>query len=232
MSKNQNMKLDNRLLVCAKLVRRGRIVADIGTDHAYLVVWLIINGIIPHAIASDLRQGPLLNAQNNINKYNVNDSIETRLSNGLDNINQDEVDDIVMAGMGGELIIDIIKRAPWLKDKSKHLILQPMSAEPDLREFLLQEGFLIESEQAVVSYGKVYSVMSVFYDGKVEQRSKFYPYIGLLDKNLTDEAYLYIEKEIRDLNNRILGFTATNQLDKAQHLKDIVDGLFSILRER
>lgn len=232
MVKNQKMKLDKRLLLCAKTVRSGSRVVDIGTDHAYLVVWLILNNLISHAIASDLREGPLLNAQHNIKKYNAEKSIETRLSDGLDNINEHEVDDIVIAGMGGELIIDIIKRAAWLKNKEKHLILQPMSAEKELREFLASEGYMIKSEQAIVSYGKVYTVMSVFYVGSIEITDKLYPYIGLLKNNLTKEAYLYIEKEIRKLNNKVSGFIATNQLKKAESLNSIINKLKNIVREK
>ncbi len=232
MIKNKKMKLDKRILLCAKTVRPGSRVADIGTDHAYLVIWLVLNNLVSYAIACDLREGPLLNAKENIKKYDVQENIETRLSDGLDNINDNEVDDIVIAGMGGELIINIIKRADWLKNKEKHLVLQPMSAEQELREFLASEGYMIKSEQAVVSYGKVYTVMSVFYEGNIKIMDKLYPYIGLLKDNLTREAYLYIEKEIRNLNNKVLGFMATHQVKKAEYLNDIISELKSIVREK
>ncbi len=228
MEKSKNMKLDNRLHLCAQSVRNGARIADIGTDHAYLSIWLMKNKLISHAIAADLREGPLLNAQNNIKKYGMEQYIETRLSDGLDNINENEVDDIIIAGMGGELIINIIKRAGWLKNQNKSLILQPMSAEQELREFLFSEGFNLNTEKAVVSYGKVYSVMSVNYKGNLKYHDKLYPYIGPLTDNLTDEAHLYIEKEIRNLNNKVIGLNSTNQYEKAAFLRDIIDELKKI----
>ena len=190
----QKINLDNRLFLCAENVRPGKLVADVGTDHAYIPIWLALNGLTPHVLATDVREGPLLNAKKNIVKFNVENKVNTRLSDGLDSINHDEVDDIVIAGMGGELIVKIISRAGWLKDNSKHLVLQPMAAEPELREFLAREGFKINLEQAVVSYGKVYTVMSVLFDNTLNDFDKIYPYIGKLKENLTPEAYMYVKR--------------------------------------
>lgn len=225
----QKINLDNRLFLCAKNVRPGKFVADVGTDHAYLPIWLVLNNLTPYALATDVREGPLLNAQKNIVKFNVENKVSTRISDGLDSVKPDEVDDIVIAGMGGELIVRIISRAGWLKDNSKHLILQPMSAEPELREFLAREGFKINSEQAVVSSGKVYTVMSAVFDASFSNFDRIYPYVGRLRDNLTPEACLYVEKTVRDLKNKLKGYKITRNFEKADELQYIISELEALL---
>lgn len=227
---NTRLRLDERLYLCAKNVRLGSTVADVGTDHAYLAIWLVSNGVCPRAIASDLRAGPLLNAQKNILKYGVADKIETRLSDGLDVVFPAEVDDIVIAGMGGELIMQIIERADWLKDSAKHLVLQPMSGEVELREFLASQQFKIVAEQAVVSCGKVYTVMSVFFDASFCRCDELYPYIGRLGDDLTAENRLSIKRTIRDLSNQLNGFLATQNFEKSAELQGIIARLEDICK--
>ena len=222
MKESRKMNLDNRLFLCAQTVRPGKKVADVGSDHAYLAIWLVLNNISNCVLATDVREGPLLNAKKNILKYNVENRVKVRLSDGLNEVYADEVDDIVLAGMGGELIAKIIKRAAWLKDKSKHLILQPMSAEKELREFLASEGFKIVEENAVISCGKVYTVMSVGYDGVLTEFNELYPYIGALSENLTPEACIYVEKTIRDLKNKLKGCVCLNDLEKTKDLQTII----------
>ncbi len=225
MMKNKNVKLDERLSMCAKLVRPGKRVVDVGTDHAYLAIWLALNEVASRVVATDLREGPLLNAKQNIIKYGVEGRVETRLSDGLDAISAEEAEDFVLAGMGGELIIKIMARAPWLKDGEKHLILQPMSAEQELREFLAREGFMVVDEQAVICAGKIYTVMSVFFRGGAVPMDELYPYIGRLGENLSEANRLYIAREIRDLKNKQKGYMATAQGDKAKTTQGIIDKL-------
>ena len=227
---NTQVHLDERLYLCAKNVRLGSTVADIGADHAYIAIWLVLNGVCPRAIATDLRAGPLRNAQKNIFKYGVADKIETRLSDGLDAVFPAEVDDIIIAGMGGELIMQIIARTDWLKDPAKHLVLQPMSGEVELREFLASQKFKIVAEQAVVSCGKVYTIMSVFFDANFRRCDELYPYIGRLGDDLTAENRLYIERTIRDLSNQLSGFLATQNFEKAADLQGIIARLEDICK--
>ena len=120
-------RLGNRLALCASMVREGTKLADIGTDHAYLPIWLARKGRISSAIAADVKPLPLRSAEQNIRRYHVEEQITTRLSDGLRALSPDEADDIVLAGMGGELIIRLIGEAPWLKAGDKRLILQPMT---------------------------------------------------------------------------------------------------------
>lgn len=219
------MRLDERLSMCAKFVRPGSRLADVGTDHAYLPIWLVQNSVVTHVIATDLRDGPLLNARQNIVKYKADGHIETRLSDGFDAVAVDEADDFVLAGMGGELIIKIVARAAWLKDEKKHLILQPMSAEKELREFLACEGFALADEQAVTCSGKVYTVMSVFFRGEAVSTNALYPYIGKLGENLSVANQLYIKREIRDLKNKQKGYIATAQEKNVRSTQCIIEEL-------
>ena len=120
-------QLDNRLKLCADFVRSGAKLADIGTDHAYLPVWLCRIGRCPFAVAADINPEPLKRGQSTIIESGMSDRIETRLSDGLKEIKCDEADDIVIAGMGGELIAKILSECSFATDNSKHFILQPMT---------------------------------------------------------------------------------------------------------
>ncbi len=175
--------LDGRLSVCASLVRQGARMADVGTDHAYLPVWLAKNGRIASAVASDIREKPLRSGAENIERYGVGDIVTTRLSDGLDEISPDEADDIVIAGMGGELISDVISRAPWLKSSGKRLILQPMTKPETLRAFLCANGYTIESETPCAHGGKFYTVLLVSYTGEITEPTPAFLYAGRLEND-------------------------------------------------
>ena len=123
----EKINLDKRLLCVASFVRCGSRAADIGTDHAYIPVYLLQNGISPSAIAADLREMPLKNAGKTIAQFSLTDKIQTVLSDGLEKIDKDSCDDIIIAGMGGLLISEILSSVCWVFDKKYRLILQPMS---------------------------------------------------------------------------------------------------------
>ena len=231
MEKICKINLDNRLYLCAKNVRSGKFIADIGADHAYLAIWLILNKLIPHAIVTDVREGPLLNSAHNIRRFGLEEKIETRLSDGLGKIKPDEVDDIIIAGMGGELIAKIVSRADWLKNESKHLILQPMSSEAELREFLTREHFKIDSEQAIIDNNKVYTVMSVYFEQDFYNFDRIYTYIGKLGDNLTFENCSYIKRVIRDLKNKLKGYILTKKLKKVREISEVILELEQIIKE-
>ena len=161
------MKLDSRLMAIANLVRKDKIFADIGTDHAYLPVYLVEKGIIKKAIAADLRVGPLENAKEAVVSYGYSEQIELRLSDGLDNFSDNEVEEIAVAGMGGLLISEFINRTEWLKNENIHLILQPMTHVEELRKTLFDNGFVIDKEVVAKDGDKLYIILSVYYyDGK------------------------------------------------------------------
>lgn len=200
------LKLDERLSLCAYFVREGVSLADIGTDHGYLPIWLLLNNKIKYAVAADVRKGPLERAKSNMERYGVTDKVKTVLSDGLENISADDADDIVMAGMGGELIASLIDRTPWLKDTNKNLILQPMTRAEALREYLCLNGFNIKNEKACISFGKTYCVMLVSYDGTIRQCPMKYKYAGTLDCDKSVEARRYIYAVTQKLKKKLMGY--------------------------
>ena len=205
MEKMVSIPLDARLKLCASFVREGTRLADVGTDHAYLPVKLAAEGKILSAVACDIRQGPLDNARSNIMRFGVEDKVTTVLSDGLDAVPPDSAWDIVIAGMGGELMAAIIRRTRWLYDGKRRLILQPMTRAEVLRTFLCENGFCIEEEKACAVGGKCYSVMQCRYDGIVRPCDERMAYIGRLSKEDAPEAAQYIDMVIRKLQRKING---------------------------
>ena len=159
------MKLSARLMACADLVIPGNPAVDVGTDHGYLPIYLLQNEISPYVIAADLREKPLQAARMNAEKLGVHDHIEFILSDGLQNILVENIRTVICAGMGGELIKQILlgKKEVW--DESYQLILQPQSDIHYLREFLWCNGFEIIREKLAFDYKFIYSVMDVRYGG-------------------------------------------------------------------
>ena len=197
------MKLDSRLMAIANLVRNNKIFADIGTDHAYLPVYLVENGIIQKAIAADLRVGPLENAKDAVVSYGFTEQIDLRLSDGLDNFETNEVDEIAVAGMGGLLISQFIERTNWLKNEDIHLILQPMTHVEELRKTLFDNGFAIEKEVVAEDGDKLYIVLSVFYHKDLTAYTDFDLIVGKLPYNDDQLSKKYLAK-IYDKHNKKL----------------------------
>lgn len=152
--------LDARLLSVAKFVREGAFVCDIGTDHAYLPVYLVLIGRAKRALASDINKGPVERAKVSVSKYGVADKIDVILSAGLDGAVDYPVTDIIIAGMGGELIASILDAAKWTRDEKYRLILQPMTHPEILRQYLINNGFDIKDEDIVSEKdGKIYQII-------------------------------------------------------------------------
>ncbi len=153
--------LQPRLRCIADCVPRGARLADVGTDHGYLPVWLLLNGRIEHAVASDINAAPLEHARRTAREYGVETRIDFRLCAGLDGFSPCEVDTVVIAGMGGETMIAILRAAPWLVQSNTALLLQPMTKAELLRPWLVENGFCIVSERLVRDKGVIYAVMTV-----------------------------------------------------------------------
>ena len=143
------------------MVQPGSRVADIGTDHGYLGIYLLQSGAARHVIACDLRKDPLENARRNAKLFGVDGEMELRLSDGLEIILPDEVDTVVMAGMGGDLIQKILSQCPWRKREGLQFILQPQSAGNVLRRWLCEDGFEIQREEPVQDGHFLYTVMDI-----------------------------------------------------------------------
>ncbi len=230
MAEKHLFSLDLRLTSCADFVRNKAKLVDVGSDHAYIPIFLVKNNRIQKAIASDLRWGPLLNAKKNIERYGLSQQIETRLSPGLRNISEKEADDIIIAGLGGEAIIEIIDQAKWLKNCGKRLILQPMSADAKLRFFLKKEKYIIEKDVVTAFGNKVYVTMCVKYFGKDYETSELFPYIGFLDRNLSFQSKLYISRKIKSLEKQANGFKIQGNSDEFQKTVEIINKLNALIR--
>ena len=160
------MNLSLRLKTVASFVKRGSRLADIGTDHGYIPIYLVKEGVINEAIAMDINKGPLERAQENIRKAGLEDQISIRLSDGLDKLLPGEADSIIIAGMGGMLIKDILKRGLEVIKNTGELILSPHSDLAEVRNFLSEEGLNIIHEEMLIDEGKYYVIIKAFYTGE------------------------------------------------------------------
>ena len=186
----KEIKLSERLRTAASYVRSGAFVADIGTDHAYLPIYLVLGGVASKALASDINEGPILKARENISKYGLDNKISTQIANGLDGVEAFAPSDIVICGMGGELIARIIDASPYVKNAGVRLILQPMTCVYELREYL-QNGFCIIDESIVCEDGKIYQIICAEYDGKTHTYTKAELELG--KRNIEKRAVGYSE---------------------------------------
>lgn len=197
------IKLDSRLSAVAELVREGKTVADIGTDHAYLLAYLLQQGKIKNGIAADLRNGPLENAGKTLLESEQLDNVRLVLSDGLDELNKGDCEDIVIAGMGGILIKEILERTPWVFDKNIHIIAQPMTHAEVLRRFFLENGFKILKESSATDGKRYYCIISAQYDGVNRVAEEWYTYVGELIKNRDNVSQTYIEKTVAALDKKL-----------------------------
>ena len=206
----KKMKLDARLLAVASLVRKDAYLADVGTDHAYLPVYLAENGIISNAIASDIHKGPLESADKTIREMGLSHQIQTLLTDGLQGIEDYPVTDIVIAGMGGLMIRNILEKAPFLRtNQNVHLILQPMQHIPELRRYLAENGFAIKEEKQALADGKFYQIILAVYDGIVRQYTEAELLIGKYNvehKHENKENFVRLcERQTEVLQEKISG---------------------------
>lgn len=217
------LNLTNRLQLVADCVNPCVCLADIGTDHAYLPAWCLLNGKAQFAVAADINPNPLANARTTIGEYGLEERIELRLSDGLQSISADEVQEIVVAGMGGNQIADMIENTAWLQDETKHLILQPMTHFEDVRKALSKNGFQIESERTTAEGERLYLVLSARFCGKKCEYPAWYFYAGELLHGKSETDRLFLEKILARLKKRA---TALSEKDAQES-----EQLFSIVKE-
>ena len=156
------LPISQRLLACCDYVSPGAVVADVGCDHGYLSIHLLETGLARQVYASDIRPGPLDSAVKNANKYRVSQSISFYLSDGVQALPRD-FDTLVCAGMGADVMISILEKAPWLRDERYRLILQCQSKTPMLRRYLSQTGWTIRREQVLRDGRFLYTVLEALW---------------------------------------------------------------------
>ena len=189
------MQLSKRLQAVARLVTPGSRLADVGTDHGYVPIWLFEQGKILSAIAMDLRKGPLERAREHIQMHGLDAHIETRLSDGLDKLLPGEADSIVIAGMGGMLVVKILSQGQKVLSSVKELILQPQSDLDAVREYLHRTVFVIVKEDMIFEDGKYYPMMKAVHGENTDDRKIWFLYGRLLLENRHPVLKSYLEKE-------------------------------------
>ncbi|MDO4566696.1 MAG: class I SAM-dependent methyltransferase [Oscillospiraceae bacterium] len=190
------LKLSKRLAAAASLVRRGSRAVDIGCDHGRLAAKLIQENICEMVIARDINAAPLARARALFERLDIAGRCTAQLADGLEGLCKDDADDIIIAGLGADIIIEIISKAPWLKDPSKRLVLLPSSRHAKLRRYLYREGFELISETAVVENGFCYSAMCAAYTGEKKEIDVGFAAIGLLSDS-SEASAAYREREKR-----------------------------------
>lgn len=227
-------ELTPRLQTVADLVPEGALLADIGTDHAYLPVWLLLEGRIRGAIAADLRKGPLERAMLTAQQYECTHRVSFRLCDGLSGIEPNEADAIVIAGMGGETIAAILEEAPWTRNKAYTFVLQPMSAQNILRRWLWQHGFSIQNEALVREGDKLYNIFVVRHGDAVpmtlgeEWAGRQY---RELEQNLRGE---YLRRLLEKTGRAMEGISrgkGERDHDRLEELRHIFDALTAMKEE-
>ena len=226
----RQLELSPRLQLLADWVPRGARFADVGTDHAYLPVWLTLHGRVTSAIASDLRKGPLERARETGRTYGA-EGIDYRLGDGLAFIRPEEADTIVIAGMGGENIASILAAAPWTADGQHTLLLSPHTKAEELRLFLMDHGYAIRREALVRDRGTLYPVMEVTAGEMTLAQGQLWGGARLLHDPLGDR---YIIEKIIRLMGAIAGKNRSERpedREKADGLRDTVTALLAMREE-
>lgn len=211
--------LDPRLACAASMVRQGSVIADIGTDHAYIPVYLTLAGISPYAIAADINKGPLDRARANAEKYGAEDKIRFALADGLRGIEpeKDNVRDIVICGMGGELIARIVTESEYTKNPDVHLILQPMTCPDDMRASLTASGYAILDEKLCESAGRIYTCVLAAYTGEHQELTPAEMLMGPVNMKKREPLFArYLDREINRLSIRIAGMERGGQEHTAE----------------
>lgn len=228
------ISIDNRLKICAEMVTGKGIVCDIGTDHAYLPVYLVKNNKCKKAVAADINDGPLLYAKQTINKFDCTEQIQIKKSDGLKSLDLSGVSDIVIAGMGGETIADIL-RSEVRSLNGINFVFQPMTRSEFLRKWLYKNGFEIVREEAVQCDRFVYSVINAVFTGIKISIGLASEIMGKINPR-TPEGMKYCENQYRKMINIANGLESAGKENNyynnaALTLKKIMEGEMNMVSE-
>ena len=216
------VKLTKRMQAVADMVTAGNRLADVGTDHGYVPIALVQRGIVPYAIAMDINPGPLQRATDNIKRNDLEAQITTRLCDGLTALKPGDADSILIAGMGGELTLHILKEGDAVCRQAKELILQPQSDIYKVRYYLREHDLAIVDENMVLEDGKYYPMMRVMPGADTSFWKQVDPQVAevcdiygpLLLKNGHPVLRKYLVKEHKLLLNLLKGLDQQEPTDK------------------
>lgn len=219
----KTIKLSNRLRTIASFVEAGSRVADIGTDHGYIPIYLLLEGSAEHAIAMDIGRGPLLRAEEHIALYGLNGQIETRLSDGLMQLQPGEADTVIIAGMGGDLMLRILSEGSHVRADVKHFILSPQSEPEAFRRGLEALGLTITAETMLCEDDKYYTVMRAEHGSMHYSDTYRYRYGDLLIRAKHPVLIDYLKKEelmLQGIKTRLLGQTTDKAGERLQEVEE------------
>lgn len=227
MVKCMRIKLSNRLQAVARQIPVGLRVADVGTDHGYLPVYLVVNDIAPKVIASDRGKRPLDSARQLISLLSLENQIDVRLGDGLSVLQPDEAEVICLAGMGGVAIKEIISAGLPLAQAAKRLVLQPQRNVPAVRRFLVSNGFKIVAEDLAEDDGFYYEIIAVEPGlmGLTEQEADFGPLL-LRDGHPLFKDFLILKET--DLTQLLAAMADNNSKDSLQRKKQLEEEISRI----
>mgnify|MGYP000031303182 CR=1 FL=1 len=215
---NDIINISNRLKCVASLVNKGARVADIGTDHAYLPIYLVQNGISNKVYACDVRKEPLRRAQLHIDEYGLSDKITTQLCDGLKGINKGDVDTVTICGMGGKLMKSILQAGIDKLGYNTQLVLSAQSELRDFRAYLLEAGIDIKSEHILLEDGKYYFIFDCVYNTPYEQH---------FNKNVVDADDIYKNDNQNNNEKKITAYTE----EELRYGKYLLDNKSEVLYE-
>lgn len=222
------LHLTPRLQTVADRVPVGARLADVGTDHAYLPTWLLLQERIPFALCTDLRPGPLNRARETVERWDVADRTELRLCDGLAGVGPEEADCIAIAGMGGETILTILAAAPWAREKG--LVVQPMSSLADLRGGLAPLGLHIEKETLAQEGETLYVIMDLA-PGPEGPLTAAQRQVGRAERHRDDPLWpLYLHQEEGRLRKALGGLERSQKPEDASRREELAQALTGIQR--
>ena len=227
------IKLTRRLSLIAEFSKDCRRVIDVGTDHGYLPVYFAQLDTTRYIAASDINQGPLNRAKISAEKYGVAERINFILSNGLDSCG-DDYDTVIIAGMGGETAVDIIRRAEWTNSRSVRLVLQPQSKEDILFRYLCENGYEVEDCAVIKERQKFYIVLRVHGGGTVSKYRGQLCFTGeyiLKRDEMVFKEYLEYQKE--KISKAVSGMRSSNQSEgvRESEMLEQLKSIDSFLKE-
>ena len=228
------VKLDDRLKAVAGLVLPGRVAADIGTDHNYLPVFLVQNGICQQVIASDRASGPYRNAAALVARLNLASSIDVRLGEGLEVLKPGEAATIIIAGMGGRLLIDILAAAPAVLQAAERLVLQPQKDLPLLRYWLTGHGWRIIREEMAFDSGFYYTIVAAEH-GRMElspEQAEFGPCLLAERPPLWEQYLRYRLGDIDQLLEKLSSHASREISERKQYLQQERNQIANLLAQK
>ncbi len=206
------LPLSSRMLACCAFVEPGDRVADVGCDHGYLGIHLLLDGTARSVIASDINPMPLASARRNAAKFGVSDKMTFHMSSGVRHIPHD-FDTLVCAGLGGDTMMSILSDAPWLRDPRYRLILQCQSKRPELRKYLYRHGFTIRRETLAKDGKFLYPVMEVVYAPPEEPTPAQYYITPALLSSGSPLLPEFLDHVLSGLEKTVQGLTHTGGAD-------------------